>query len=207
MQAYLSIPTLQPENIHDTSGQLGFVWQHLLFSIPPGKGEWEGYKVHSFKNIHSRCKPLVSLQMQNQSTKKMMRHQFSSNTGVIKKTINIYRANESKEITKCVFSNALLMWCLLCIYKQEQICLVHEMKVVWGESENVLERMISIRMFWVMLPNLGFFKTILLGGFEFWFLSWFYLQMYNTFVEAIKSTAQHAFMFSRQIYYSNSFGN
>lgn len=57
--------------------------------------------------------------------KKMMRHQFSSNTGVIKKTINIYRANESKEITKCVFSNALLMWCLLCIYKQEQICLIH----------------------------------------------------------------------------------
>jgi len=112
---------------------------------------WERRVRRIKKCIHSRtfihtvnllypCKCKINPQ-------KMMRHQFSSNTGVIKKTINIYRANESWEITKCVFSNALLMWCLLCIYKQEQI---HEMKVVGGESENVLERMICVRMFWVM---------------------------------------------------------
>lgn len=119
-----------------------------LFSTPflLGKEDEKDTKcIHSRTFIHAvnllyPCKCKINPQ-------KMMRHQFSSNTGVIKKTINIYRANESKEITKCVFSNALLMWCLLCIYKQEQICLIHEMKVVWGESENVLERMICIRMF------------------------------------------------------------
>lgn len=82
--------------------------------------------IHSRTSIHSVNLP-ETLQMQNQSTQKMMRHQFSSNTGVIKKPINIYRANESKEITKCVFSNVLLMWGLLCIYKQWQICLLHAM--------------------------------------------------------------------------------
>ncbi len=69
--------------------------------------------IHSV-NLPNPCKCKINRQ-------KMMRHQFSSNTGVIKKTINIYRANESKEITKCVFSNALLMWCLLCIYKQANL--------------------------------------------------------------------------------------
>ncbi len=55
-----------------------------------------------------------------------------SYTRVIKKTINIYRANESREITKCVFSNALLMWCLLCIYKQENLPLPwNQGRMVW----------------------------------------------------------------------------
>lgn len=66
LQAYLSFPTLQPENIHDTSGQLGFVWQPPLLL---GKEDEKDTKcIHSRTFIHSVNLP-ESLQMQNQSTK------------------------------------------------------------------------------------------------------------------------------------------